>query len=397
MKVVHPAWRARAGFIVILFFYLSACGGGAGEALVQNQNTINTGQPVSGQEMLQCRNDQPQTSEPCAQPPGNTQGTGGVATGGITISQENAAAVTAVVLDTLMPLYEFAGNDNIATNTITAMQLSADHRHNKVSLWQLTERQLIRLAQQDQLVPPGTPIMLAIQVEPPTCEDNSGTVNVTEDSGNISLEFSSCRIDDMLLDGRITISGLQSNGDSPGNPTSDWQVSADFAFQGLQMRAGDTVVSFDGGTLTAEIENDARNLRRTGQITINAQLNIIVSDGITNSLRSGFRMIYVYDVNTSTTTLRFDGSLQRGASELNLLEIRTNPDAPLILNPEMGMLAPSGTRQGPYRDGELLIRSNDQSRVLMKVLSASSVQLELNGPGGTVLDPISWDELLASL
>ncbi len=386
MKVtppLQPRWGLPLAALSLLL--LSACGGGSGGGLVQNQNTINSGGEISGQDMFDCQT-QP-TAEPCAQPPAENQGDDGANGGSIFITQDTAPSVTKAVIGIIERLYGFGGLDGAAANMLASV--TAFSPPARMDLLRFLEKQLRVIGELDQQGLLHTPSVVGVHMEA-VVDCRSGSAS-SEPSGDgeegIDIGFDDCEIGGKTLNGDITVSGIRRNG-NPGNPAGTWELAADFAFRGFNISSANETVSYSGALQFTLASNDGDI---EGHLIVTRPLGISVAGLQNDFLRNEFALEYAYDSSTNDTVLAVRGILQRGTSSNNILTIST--PRPLTLNPNVDGINLNGQRQGPYLGGQLRIISNNQTGVVLHVQGNLSVILIVNGsdPGLS----LSWEELLA--
>ncbi len=387
MKVtppLQPRWGLPLAALSLLL--LSACGGGSGGGgLVQNQNNINSGGEISAQDMFNCET-RP-SPEPCAQPPAQNQGDDDADGGSLFINQDTAASVTKAVIGIIEELYGFGGLDGAAANMLTG--ISASSSPSRLPLLQFLKKQLHIIAELDQQGLLHTPSVVGVRMVPVVnCKSGSASSEPSGNGEGIDINFDNCEIEGNTLNGDITLSDIQHNGDT-GNPAGTWDLAADFAFRGFNISSADETVSYSGALRFTLASNDG-NIE--GHLIVTSPLGISVAGLQNDFLRNNFTLEYAYDASTNETVLAVGGTLQRGTSENNILAIST-PEEPLTLNPNVDGINVNGQQQGPYSGGRLRIVSNNQTSVVLDVQGNLSVILIINDsdPGLS----LSWEELLA--
>ena len=123
-----------------------------------------------------------------------------------------------------------------------------------------------------------------------------------------------------------------------------------------------------------------------GSIVINSNnggnLGITIK-GTANTL-SNFIIKYTFNTSGNTLNINPNSTVSGGPQGGNYILQTINP---LVSNPSVGV------GEGPYSQGELEIKTDDDSSVVISILTGTSVQLIVNGGAAT---PMSWTNLLSA-
>lgn len=375
----------RACFPFLIFFpLLTACGGGGGSVVRNSQSTINTGQDVSGQGLLDCQ-PIPGTPDVCAQAPGSSQG-GDTASNGITA--DNAAQVANSILGVITDAFDLGGVNGVADSLVTATQVS--YQPTGFDLVSFALQQLIQLdtaRQQNLLGPVHVTGLLDNQLHV-VCSSGSYTQDNAANPGSVIVTFPAtdpCTFSGITYSGQLTISDY--------TVTDQSNFAARFTFNTLTIEVDGNIIELTGSMNFSSISGDG--LFGTGQIisVSDSQSNSggslgITVDGETNTL-TNFTINYSFDLAANTNSL----SINNGSISSS---IPGSPFSITTLNalqkfPSSGSF---GTTPGPFAGGSLKITSSDGSELILTITGTfSDVQLQVDSVD---LTPVSWAELLNS-
>lgn len=390
MKYSQSAFRARCFLLAMLFPLLTACGGGSGDVAKNSQTNINTGQNVTGQNVLDCQS-QPGTSDVCGQAPDSSQGSGAASSG---ITTGNAAHVTNSILGVITNAFDLGGVNGIADSLVTATQLS--YRPAGFDLPSFALQQLIQAdaTRRQNLLAPPTVTGLLVNSLNVTCDSGSYSQDTTTNPESVIVTFTPpdaasqpCRFNGVIFrTGQLTISDFL--------VTSESNFEARFTFTNLTIEVDQKAIQFTGSMRFSSRSEDG--LTGTGQIlsvsdsqqsNSGGSLGITV-DGETNTL-TGFTIDYSFNLATNTNTLNLDGTI---SSSIPGAPFRITTLSDLQKSTISGTF--SDSPPGPFARGSLQITSSEGSELILNITSAiDDVQLQVDGVS---LDPISWASLLRS-
>ena len=371
--------------VTVLLALPAACGGGTTGGLVQNANTINSGQDVSGQGTLGCAS-RPATPDICARPPENNQGAGGGEGSGSSITSAGAPSLAGDAVTLLGLVYDFGGLDGLGNRILLAA--GSEPASFSLGRFMLERLQILSNLEDQGLLHPA--LIMGVYTEPLiSCSNGNDKVNIEHTDTALIVTFDNqdgCRYEGVTLQGGVTISGIASEG-TPTNPGSDWSVGATFSFSNFS-------ITQDSGKweLTGALAFSAQGQNGivSGTIKVTAPLSVTIS-GQTLSLLRNFRIDY--RSLSGSTELEVNGSLLRGTSGNSQLNLFTLQDEALVINPLSGIPPDiAGQVQGPFVEGTLVLQAIDSTTAVLDVVSAVDVTLTVNG----VDIDLSWGDLLAA-
>ena len=371
----------------VLLALLAACGGGTTGGLVQNANTINSGQDVSGQGTLGCAS-RPGTPDICARPPENNQGAGGGEGSGSSITSANAPGLAGDAVTLLGLLYDFGGLDGLGSRVLLGAS-SEPIASFSLGRFMLERLQLLSSLEDQSLLHPT--LIMGVYTEPLiSCSNGNDKVNIDHTDTALIVTFDNqdgCRYEGVTLQGGVTISDIKRDNGVPADPGSDWSLGATFSFSDFSITQ-DSVRWDLAGILAFSAQ--AQNGIVSGTIEATNPLNVSIA-GQSLSLRN-FRIDYTSA--SGSTELKVNGSLLRGSAGNNRLSLFTQEGKALVINPVSGMPPDiAGQLQGPFADGTLVLQAVDGSTAVLSVLSAVDVSISVNG---VEVQNLSWAELLAA-
>jgi len=213
-----------------------------------------------------------------------------------------------------------------------------------------------------------------------TCATGGGTIDWDDADGDnafstgdtFTFTFDNCAVQDLssllTYSGQMTMTQFNLTGDPQGDPSSGWQMSANFGFNDLSVTEGAKNRVYNGGFAFSSAS--PQGVIET--ITITGQSLAGVANNATDTLKN-FSVTEVNDraVTFTYTDLKVDATLDSAAYGTLTVKTVTPFSGAASFNPS---------------SGAMLITASDKSSVKMTVDSAVNITLVVDANGDGVTD-----------